>query len=115
MSECTGRDWRYEVERYGVLIYDGHGVEEHQYVIEAEGKVIARIDPRLPDAEQEAYARLMVSAPELLDALETLLSECERVDYRPTQPLRFLSYNPAVITKAFNAIKKAKDKGNEPK
>ena len=64
---------------------------------------------------REAYKKLITAAPELLDALETLLSECERVDYKPTQPLRFLSYNPAVITKAFNAIKNAKDKGNEQK
>lgn len=52
--------------------------------------------------------RLRKLNAEMLDALETLLSECERVDYKPTQPLRFLSYNPAVITKAFNAIKKSK-------
>jgi len=58
MNGCTGGDWRYEVERYGVLLYEGHEVEEHQYVIEAEGKVIARIDNRLSDAEQEEESLL---------------------------------------------------------
>jgi len=56
-------------------------------------------------------ARLWKLNAEMLDALETLLSECERVDYKPTQPLRFLSYDPDVIRKAFNAIRKAE--GNE--
>lgn len=52
--------------------------------------------------------RLRKLNAELLDELETLLSECERVDYKPTQPFRFLSYNPDIIAKAFKAVKKAK-------
>ena len=56
------------------------------------------------EAENERLRKLNA---ELLDALETLLSECERVDYKPTQPFRFLSYNPDIIAKAFKAVKKA--------
>ena len=103
MSECTGRDWRYEVERYGVLLYDGHEVEEHQYVIEAEGKVIARIDSRLSDAEQEAYARLMVSAPKMLEALEAVK---QYINGR-----QFYKMCPQTVNKVLDAIKAAKEKG----
>ena len=59
--------------------------------------------------------RLRKLNAEMLDALETLLSECERVDYKPTQPLRFLSYNPDIIAKAFKAVKKAMAEGLIPK
>ena len=103
MDERTGRDWRYEVERYGVLLYDGHEVEEHQYVIEAEGKVIARIDPRLSDAEQEAYARLMVSAPKMLEALEAVKQYINGS--------QFYEMCPQTVDKVLDAIKSAKEKG----
>lgn len=52
------------------------------------------------------------SNAELLDALENLLSECERVDYKLTPPSRFLNYDPAVIAKAFKAVKKARGGGD---
>ena len=58
-------------------------------------------------ATDKRIEALEMTNRELLEALETLLSECERVDYKPTQPLRFLSYDPDVIRKAFNAIRKA--------
>ena len=101
MNECTGGDWRYEVERYGVLLYDGYEVEEHQYVIEAEGKVIARIDSRLSDAEQEAYARLMVSAPKMLEALEAVK---QYINGR-----QFYEMCPQTVDKVLDAIKAAKE------
>ena len=53
-------------------------------------------------------ASLMVSAPKLLKALESLLNECEKVDNPEGQALRFSSFNPAVIKEAFDAIQQAK-------
>lgn len=99
MSEQTPTEWHWD--------------EHWDELADENGKTVLRARSLTGGiVVSESHKKLITAAPELLDALETLLSECERVDYKPTQPLRFLSYNPAVITKALNAIKKAKDKGN---
>ena len=79
------------------------GSGKSTYAIEAEGKVVARIDNRLSDAEQEAYARLMVSAPKMLEALEAVK---QYINGR-----QFYEMCPQTVDKVLDAIKVAKEKG----
>ena len=69
-------EWHYEVECYVVLVHDGCEVEELQYEIKSGSKVIARINNRLPDEEQEENARLIAAAPYMLAELMNHCAEC---------------------------------------
>ena len=111
-SERACRDHRlgefsgfYEPEQRGCWC---HRTKADKIAIIAECERIMQ-EPAREEVNKAAakIEELEKSNAELLDALETLLNECEKVDYKPTQPFRFLSYDPDVITKALNAIKRA--------